>query len=177
MEIIPFLATPTTTPFGSYMVELNNQAGCIRFWSKDKAPSLYAKTARQVLPEQIYLEYWRTAQEKTQSSKSLLHFGHMKAAAFSDELSLIQVAKINICLRLGIPLDRWLGLGCMTLLLEKEFGADCIEKLRAISLWEADANFSFKVLFAHRMMRRADEQGLLPHEQFARRGRIVWYSV
>ena len=36
---------------------------------------------------------------------------------------------------------------------------------------EADANFTFKVLFAHRMMRRADEQGLLPHEQFARRGR------
>ena len=40
----------------------------------DEAPSLYAKTARQVLPEQIYLEdyqyYWRTAREKTQSSKS-----------------------------------------------------------------------------------------------------------
>ena len=125
-----------------------------------------------MVPEQLTIEdyqYWLTAREKTQSSRSLLHFGHMKAAAFSETLALIQVTKINICLRRGIPLERWLG--CMTLLLELEkvFGADRIEKLRAIGLWEADANFTFKALFAHRMMSRADANGLLPHEQFARK--------
>ena len=92
--------------------------------------TLYAKLAEDVLPEQITVDeykYWLTAREKTQSSKSLLHFGHMKAAAHSEVLTLLHVVKINMCLRRGIPLDRWLG--CMTLLPEKVFGA--VEKLRA----------------------------------------------
>ena len=80
----------------------------------------------------------------------------MKAAAFSEQLSLLNVTKINTCLRRGI-------LGCMSLLLvlEKVFGADRIEKLIKCNWAVAGANFKlFKVLFSH----RTDANGLLPRE-------------
>jgi hypothetical protein len=58
----------------------------------------------------------------------------------------------------------------LTVLLEKEFGNIYIDKMRAICLMEADFNWLNKLVFAKRMMDQAYDAGIVPVEQFARRG-------
>ena len=82
--------------------------------------------------------YWQRADERIQSSYSRLHFGHYKAAAYSDGPSMLHAAKLNLCAKTGVALDRW-GIG-LTVLLEKICGNDFVHKLRAIFLYEADFN-------------------------------------
>ena len=45
-----------------------------------------------------------------------------------------------------------------------------ISKLRAICLLEADYNWLMKLVFAKRMMDNAREKGIIPAEQFAKKG-------
>ena len=80
----------------------------------------------------------RPADEDIQSSKSGIHFGHYKAAAYNEYLTSLLEAKLNLILSTGIPLERWTH--GLTVLLEKEFGSVYIDKLRAICLFEADYN-------------------------------------
>ena len=82
--------------------------------------------------------YWRTARERMESSTSRLHFGHSMAQAFSKRLSKLELMQLNIVLKMGLPLERWLH--GLTVMLEKERGNINIEKLRAICLFEADLN-------------------------------------
>ena len=64
--------------------------------------------------------WWKTENENIQSSKSGAHFGHYKAAAYDNYLSLLQVSKLNLAIRTGVPLTRWTN--GLTVLLEKVFG-------------------------------------------------------
>ena len=109
--------------------------------------------------------HWRSAKEKTQSSRSKLHFGHYMAQAESDYLTSIQVRKLNLVLRRGVPLERWLH--GLTVLLEKVAGKIDIDKLRAICLYEADFNWILKLIFSKRMIANARKHDLLPDEIFA----------
>ena len=103
-----------------------------------------------------------------QSSKSGLHFDHYKAISFNDDLSALQVAKFNLAIISGQPLQCW-GNG-VTVLLEKVFGEIFVDKLRAICLLEADFNWLTKLVFAKRMMIAAKEKGIIPVDQFAKPG-------
>ena len=110
----------------------------------DEAARIFSKTADDVVSTFVttkdFQDWWLTCDETTQSSKSGAHFSHYKAAAHDDYLSALHVAKLNLALASGKPLERW-GHG-LTVLLEKEFGSIYIDKLRAICLFEADFNFS-----------------------------------
>ena len=58
----------------------------------------------------------------------------------------------------------------MIVLLEKVFGKIFIDKMRAICLLEADYIWLNKLVFVKWMMRRAQEEGIVPLEQFAKSG-------
>ena len=90
--------------------------------------------------------WWRTADEKTESSRSTVGFSHMIAQSHSEKLTTIQVRKLNLIIRNGFPLDRWLH--GILLLLQKEIGNIDIEKLRFIILFECDFNWLLK-MFSH----------------------------
>ena len=113
--------------------------------------------------------YWRTARERTESPKSRLHFSHSMAQAFSKRLSKLKVMQLNIVLKMGLPLERWLH--GLTVMLEKERGNINVDKLRAICLFEADLNWVLKVIYAKRMMANARKHDLVPPEIFAVAGR------
>lgn len=49
--------------------------------------------------------WWRSANEDTQSSKYGIHFGHYMAASYSDEVSALHVAKFNLVMKSGVPLE------------------------------------------------------------------------
>eukprot|EP00956_Cyclotella_meneghiniana_P034366 scaffold104037_cov45-Cyclotella_meneghiniana.AAC.3 len=112
--------------------------------------------------------FWQHADEFIQSSYSHIHFGHYKAIAHDRYLSALEASKLSLAATTGIPMDRWGS--ALTVLLEKEFGNIYLEKMRAICLLEADFNWLNKLIFAKRMMDQAYDNGLVPVEQFARRG-------
>ena len=119
---------------------------------------------RLILRHKDFL-YWRTARERTESSPSTLHFGHSMAQSFSARLTRLKLLQLNVVLKLGEPLERWLN--GLTVMLEKERGNINIEKLRAICLFEADLNWVLKVIYAKRTMKNARNQNLIEPELFA----------
>ena len=129
---------------------------------------------RQQSPMNVQLKnsdflWWRTAPEKTESSRSTVGFNHMIAQSFSDKLTTLQIKKMNLMLRLGLPLERWLN--GILLLLQKEIGNIDIDKLRFIILFEADFNFLLKKIFAQQLMACAIENDTLPIEFYAMKGK------
>ena len=93
----------------------------------------------------------------------------MIAQSFSDKLTSLQIKKLNLMLRLGLPLERWLH--GILLLLQKEIGNIDIDKLRFIILFEADFNWLLKMIFSKRLMARAIENDTLPQEFYAMKGK------
>ena len=98
--------------------------------------------------------------EDTSSSESGLHFGHYKAGAQSETISLFHTLKATILMKKGIVLDRW-GRG-LSVMIEKMFGCNLVSKLRSILLMEADFNFTNKEIFGCRMMSNVRERNLMP---------------
>jgi hypothetical protein len=114
-----------------------------------------------------FQSFWRRPKEKTSSSISGCHYGHYKVAARDDALSEIHALFTELAVTGGCPLSRWAqGLSCM---LEKEAGVIKVNKLRAILLMEADFNFFNGLMFAKRMMTRAEERGTIPIECYGSR--------
>ena len=136
------------------------------------AAKIFARTSEEAIDIHItrkeFQEWWLTANEDIQSSKSGCHFSHYKVAAENDYLSALHVARLNLALETGIPYERW-GHG-VTVLLEKEFGSIYINKLRAICLFEADFNWLQKIIFAKRMIGNARKTSIIPPEQCATPG-------
>ena len=113
-----------------------------------------------------FQQFWRTAKEKTESSKSGKHFGHYKAAAFDNTLSQLHATSLNAIRETGKSPARW---RCsVTVLLEKVMGVRRVDKLRAICLLEADFNWLNKLIFAHRLERHCRQNNIVPPEQFAK---------
>ena len=54
-----------------------------------------------------FIDFWKSAQEKTSSSDSGRHFGHYIAASDDPELAVLHVESMNIAAKYGLPLDRW----------------------------------------------------------------------
>ena len=62
----------------------------------------------------------------------------------------------------------------MTTLLEKKTGRPFIHKFRAIHIVEGDLQFIARYFYAHRMMKNAEERGLVSDEQYSgRKGRMA----
>ena len=94
--------------------------------------------------------------------------GHYKAAPFNLHLLALHAQKLTLCARTGVPLTRW-GIG-LTVLLEKIYGNNYVNKLRAICLFEADFNWWNKLIFARRMMHSAKNNNLVPDKLFLTAG-------
>ena len=119
------------------------------------------------ITKEDFIRYWKGASEKTSSSYSNLHFGHWKAATQSEYLAELHAMFIQCICQTGTYLERW-STG-LTVMLEKIAGNFRVDKLRAILLMEADFNFANKLIFGSRMMRQAEEHGVLPAENFGSR--------
>jgi len=94
-------------------------------------------------------------------------FSNIRFEQHDDELSKLQVAKLNAAIRIGWPLQRWLH--TVIVLLQKEMGTIMVNRMRAIiCLFKADFNYVLKVIFAQRMMSKLNQRNLLPAEQHAK---------
>jgi len=153
-----------------------------------EAAALYDKTKDMDFSPYITIEefqyWWRHCRLDTQSSFSNIHYDHYGCAAYDDNLSALQVAKLNAAIRLGWPLKRWLH--TVIVLLQKEMGTVFVNKLQAICLFEADFNYVLKVIFAQRMMGNLNRANLLPPEQHAKAfsgaknatmNRLLWQDI
>jgi hypothetical protein len=119
-----------------------------------------------LMKRQDFQDFWLHAREKTESSKSLLRFGHYCAAAHDKVVSQLHTSSLNAIYACGVAPARWRG--ALTVLLEKVLNIQLVEILHAICLLEADFNWLNKLIFAHRLERFCQKQGLVPPEQFAK---------
>ncbi|KAI2488890.1 hypothetical protein MHU86_25944 [Fragilaria crotonensis] len=104
---------------------------------------------------------WR---ESTTTSPSGRHLGHYKALIQDSQCLTCLTQFLNIALFHGLALPRWCK--ATNILLEKDPGRPCINRLRIIHLFEADFNFLLKLLWGSRLVRRALQYDLLHHGQF-----------
>ena len=133
----------------------------------DSSPVLPSNRLSCEITKEDFQLGWKKPKERTSSSISGLHYGHYMAAAKDDMLSEIHAIKTELAVTGGCPLPRWqAGLSCM---LEKEPGVIKVDKLRAILLMEADFNFFNGLMFAGRMMRRAEARQGIPKEIYGGR--------
>ena len=86
---------------------------------------------------------------------SRVHYGHYKAASYEKDLSPLQAAKLNLAISTGVPLARW----CkgITILIEKAPGSTNISSFRAICLFEANANYLNKFVYAKQIMKKCPQ--------------------
>ena len=58
-----------------------------------------------VIRSDLFQGWWRNAREDTQSSMSVVHFGHLMTAATDDYLTKLYVKKLNCALTTGESLS------------------------------------------------------------------------
>eukprot|EP00956_Cyclotella_meneghiniana_P040875 scaffold207938_cov76-Cyclotella_meneghiniana.AAC.1 len=54
-----------------------------------------------------FQQFWLHACERTESSKSQLHFGHYMAGAHDTDITELHVASLNTIRETGVAPDRW----------------------------------------------------------------------
>ena len=124
-----------------------------------------------VVTRDDFQHYWKRAKERTSSAYSGRHFGHYKAAAYSDALSEVHALHTSLISQTGSAPESWArGLSVM---LEKIAGVALVTKLRAILLMEADFNFHNKLIFGTRMLNLARKHGLVQDEIYSEKGRTA----
>ena len=102
---------------------------------------------------------FKTWREATTTSPSGRHLGHYKAL-LSDPMLLGCLTKfLHIALNTGIAMTRWRN--AVNVMLEKDPGTPNVHRLRIIHLFEADYNFLLKIMWGHRLVRRAAALNLL----------------
>ena len=110
---------------------------------------------------------WKVVNERVSSAgKEGTHFGHWKVGYMDDDIADIHTAFANIPYMTGYSPNRWqYGINSI---IPKEHGNYRINRLRTILLYEADYNFNNKIL-GRRMMKRAEQYGILAPEQYGSR--------
>lgn len=101
--------------------------------------------------------------ESTTTSPSGRHLGHYKALVQDPKLLRSLTLFLSIALRNGLTIPRWSE--ATNIMIEKDPGNPKINRLRIIHLFEADFNFLLKLMWGHRLVRRAVELDLLHHGQ------------
>jgi len=105
---------------------------------RDFAAAIGGRRNSEDFSRQDFQSYWGSAKEKTSSAFSGLHFGHYKAAAGNDMLSEIHAMMTEMAMKGGFAYSQWKeGLSVM---IPKQPGAQTVDKLRAILLFEGDFN-------------------------------------
>jgi hypothetical protein len=104
---------------------------------------------------------WR---EATSTSPSGRHLGHYRAIVQDETLLLCLTKFIDLAVNRGITLSRWQN--AINVMLEKDVGCPRINRLRIIHLFEADFNFILKLLWGHRLVRRAHDFKLINTGQY-----------
>jgi hypothetical protein len=115
-----------------------------------------------------FQHYWIKVDERTSSPFSGITFLHYKAVASHSMLLAMHAAYLSACAQKGIPLTRW-GIG-LTVLLERIFGNNFVNKLQAICILEADFNWINKDIFAKQIIGWALERNLIPGKCFSKKG-------
>jgi hypothetical protein len=104
---------------------------------------------------------WR---EATSTSPSGRHLGHYRAIVQDETLLLCLTKFIDLVVQRGITLSRWQH--AINVMLEKDVGCPRINRLRIIHLFEADFNFFLKLLWGHRLVRRAHDFKMINTGQY-----------
>ena len=92
-----------------------------------------------------------------------MHFGHWKTESLSNKISNIHAVIKQICFQYGSAFGRW-SKG-LTLILMNIAGEIRRQNLRYIILFESYFNFSNKLYFGSRCMKRAYILGVITQEQ------------
>lgn len=101
--------------------------------------------------------------ESTTTSPSGRHLGHYKALIQDPTLLRCLTLFLDIILSNGLTIPRWCE--ATNVMIEKDPGSPRIHRLRIIHLFEADFNFILKLMWGHRLVRRAIELDLLHQGQ------------
>jgi hypothetical protein len=101
--------------------------------------------------------------EQTSTSPSGRHLGHYRALIQDPILLKCFVYFMNIVVARGIAIPRWCH--ATNVMIEKDAGKPCINRLRIVHLFEADYNFFLKLQWGHRLVRHACELDLLHDSQ------------
>jgi hypothetical protein len=114
--------------------------------------------------------------ERTSSSPLGRHYGHYRTI-LRDATLIEDIAAIaNFCFQWGKTLTRWEKV--TQPLLPKEPGTPRINRIRRITLVEADLNICLSEIFGCRLMTNAEKHGLLHKAQFgSRKGRMAISAV
>ena len=97
---------------------------------------------------------------KTASSMSGLHYGPYIAHTFSPVASSVKWDLVNLALKNGSPLERWIR--GVLIMLEKSPGNSTVEKLRDLLLLEVDFNGLHKNNFNGRRMPSLEASSSMP---------------
>jgi hypothetical protein len=104
---------------------------------------------------------WR---EATSTSPSGRHLGHYRAIIQDDDLLYCLTKFLDIIVQRGISISRWKN--AINVMLEKDYGRPRINRLRIIHLFEADFNFFLKLLWGHRLVKRAHDFKMINTGQY-----------
>jgi hypothetical protein len=114
--------------------------------------------------------------ERTSSSPSGCHYGHYRALLRDPDTLGIIAEVADFCFTWGISLSRWEKV--THTLIPKEPGTPKINRVRRITLIEADLNMCLSKNFGRRMMDSAKTHGLLHKAQYgSRQGKMAISAV
>jgi hypothetical protein len=114
--------------------------------------------------------------ERTSSSPSGRHYGHYRALLRAPDTLGVIAAVADFCFAWGVSLTRWEKV--THTLIPKEPGTPKINRIRRITLIEADLNMCLSEIFGRRMMDSAETHGLLHKAQYgSRRGKMAISAV
>lgn len=187
----------STTPFGhGHFAELLGISGLTEAgqnildgtlfadFDEDTFPELATFLAELAMPEEIKqlapisqeitvadwhkgFSQWR---ESTSTSPSGRHLGMYKALLPNSEITESLCEMLNIVIRLKLTPKRWCR--AISVLLEKDPGSPCVNRLRVIHLFEADYNFFLKLMWASRLVHRGEDTNQLGSQQYGSRARL-----
>jgi hypothetical protein len=107
--------------------------------------------------------------KRTSSSPSGRHYGHYRTLLQSPLILGLIASLADFCFRWGVTMTRWNKV--IQPQLPKDNGTPRLNRIRRITLIEADLNMSLSILFGRRMMDNAEYYQLLhPHQYGSRKG-------
>jgi hypothetical protein len=107
--------------------------------------------------------------ERTSLSPSGRHYGHYRTLLRSPLILGLIASLADFCFRWGVTMTQWNKV--IQPQLPKDNGTPRLNRIRRITLIEADLNLSLSILFGRRMMDNAESHQLLhPHQYGSRKG-------
>jgi len=120
------------------------------------------------ISHKITIEEWNKGfwqwRETTSTSPSGCHLGIYKALLSNKAISENLCEMLNIVIRLKLIPTRWCK--AISVLIEKDPGSPCVNRLRMIHLFEADYNFFLKLMWASRLVHRWEDTDQFGIQQY-----------